>query len=333
MKPKKLVESDAQAWDRFIAAKELAKQEYGKAYSKDGERGAVLAIILMLAFPAMLAGFGVPGFLALLGTPVGFFVAIFYFDKKSSDHADAERRARDFDFMSFEEWRRKNPPVFVASVVKPLKKTGLVDEFFDQEFWDQAAKVEKNRLAREAFSGGPAPQAATVRQDEGRKPSLSAEKVGGSAPRDTPRSDSKAADIGLRIDVESHNSGQLSAPFDAQPSRPRTLSSLSGQTQSKNTELLVVAITDIKKSISVIVEFELNGRRQQDTVLWEECLKEVRGVKGSAELLYRSARAKFLVEKNKFLIGTRSDGVGLIDMMDSSFCDSGAQAKSLAYNS
>jgi hypothetical protein len=95
----------------------------------------------------------------------------------------------------------------------------------------------------------------------------------------------------------------------------------------------VVAITDIKKSISVIVEFELNGRRQQDTVLWEECLKEVRGVKGSAELLYRSARAKFLVEKNKFLIGTRSDGVGLIDMMDSSFCDSGAQAKSLAYNS
>ena len=333
MKPKKIVESDVQAWDRYIAAKELAKQEYGKAYSKDGERSTVLAIILMFAFPAMLAGFGVPGFLAVLGVPIGFFVAIFYFEIKSSDHADAERRARDFDFMSFEEWRRKNPPAFVAPVVIPSPKTGLVDEFYDQEFWDQAAKVEKNRLARVALSDAPAPKVATVRQDEIKKPSLPAEKIGKSAPRDTPRSDLKSGDVALLIDVAVPNLGQPSTPFENQASSPKNLSSLSGQKQSKNTELLVVSMADVKKSISVIVEFELNGRRQQDAVLWGACLKEVRGVKGSAELLYRSARAKFLFEKNRNLIDTQSRGVGLIDMMNSSFCDSEAQAKSLAYNS
>jgi hypothetical protein len=91
--------------------------------------------------------------------------------------------------------------------------------------------------------------------------------------------------------------------------------------------------SEIKKVISIIIQYETNGRYQRDDTLWRVCMDDARGNKNSADLHYRSARGKFLLKNNIALIGELIPKDELSRRINKVFCKDFAQARDLAKQS
>lgn len=116
-------ENHVDNWRRYNLAKDQALQDYINANNKEAGRNFITVAFFVFGIPAILVTAGAPSLMAILGAPVGFFIYFTFIEKTSDELAKAQRNARDFEFMGFDDWLLLNP----SKIKKSSSKTSLID--------------------------------------------------------------------------------------------------------------------------------------------------------------------------------------------------------------